>query len=200
MRCGGHKQGPDRHQASAPEFEFAKLVQQQQGWGWQVAQALGPSLNLLGRAGFEEIGRIQRLVAHGPWQLEVASDDAQPVFTRALVGRGAVAGNRQHTFDPLATGDDVPLFILNVTRVIDALDEDRADVLRFPDGRIAYLNAPAFHADKVRDVDFFKLAGRRSEIFVGERFVARVREAKLVGLEFSPVWSPAGGPIRRRLI
>ena len=100
---------------------------------------------------------------------------------------------------PLATGDDVPLFILNVTRVIDALDEDRADVLRFPDGRIAYLNAPAFHADKVRDVDFFKLAGRRSEIFVGERFVARVREAKLVGLEFRPVWSPAGGPIRRRL-
>ena len=100
---------------------------------------------------------------------------------------------------PLATDDDVPLFILNVTRVIDALDLEHS-VERFPDGRIAYLDAPAFHADMVRDVDFFKLPTLRSNtIFLGERFVARVRTAKLVGLDFEPVWSPAGGPIRRRL-
>jgi hypothetical protein len=100
---------------------------------------------------------------------------------------------------PLATDDGVELWALNVTRVIDALDEEHSILRRFPDGRIMFIAAPAFHEPLVRDVDFFKLPLHSSEIFFGECFIERVRAARLTGLKFNPVWSAEGGPIKRRL-
>lgn len=100
---------------------------------------------------------------------------------------------------PLATNDGVDLFVLNVTRVIDALDEERSDLTRFPDSnKIMAVWAPAFHEPMIRGVDFFKLPMRSSCLLVGDYFVERVREAGLEGLDFTPVWSPETGPIRRR--
>lgn len=99
---------------------------------------------------------------------------------------------------PLTTNDGVNLFVLNVTCVLDALDEERATLDRFPDtGKLLYIRAPAFHESMVRDVPFFKLPFYGSEMFVGESFKQRVDAAGLVGLEFKPAWSPEGGPVRR---
>jgi hypothetical protein len=101
---------------------------------------------------------------------------------------------------PLATNDGVDLYLLNVTRVIDALDEERSTLLRLPDsGKVILITAPAFHEPLVRGVDFFKLPRHANRIFVGERFVERVHAAGLVGVEFRLAWSPEGGPIKRRL-
>ena len=102
---------------------------------------------------------------------------------------------------PLATDDDVELFLLNVTRVIDALDLASSQVWRFPgSGRIGSIDAAAFHEPLVRDVDFFKLPIlRANEIFVGERFIERVQAAGLVGLAFELAWSPERGAIKQRL-
>ena len=101
---------------------------------------------------------------------------------------------------PLATDDGVELFVLNVTRVLDVLDEEHSTIDRFEDsGQIMFIEAAAFHEDLVRGVDFFKLPGRACGIFVGERFIERVRAAGLVGLDFPLAWSPEGGPVKRRL-
>jgi hypothetical protein len=37
------------------------------------------------------------------------------------------------------------------------------------------------------------------EIYLGERFVDRVRAAGLTGMDFELVWSLDGGPVKRRL-
>ena len=102
---------------------------------------------------------------------------------------------------PLATDDDVELFVLNVTRVIDALDMERSTIRRLPDGGMIYLiEAAAFHEHMVRDVDFFKLPTERvNNVFVGERFIERVRAAGLGGLKFEFSWSPERGAVKRRL-
>lgn len=101
---------------------------------------------------------------------------------------------------PLATDDGVDLFNFNCTRVIDALDHERSEFWYFDDGRIMFIEAAAFHDSMVRDVDFFKLPTMRvNNIYVGERFIERVREAGLVGLTFELAWSPERGAVKRRL-
>lgn len=100
---------------------------------------------------------------------------------------------------PLATRDGVELSVLNVTRVLDALDEERSTVERFDDGTLMFIVAPAFHESIVRDVPFFKLPHFGSEIFAGDAFVQRVRDAGLVGIAFTPAWSSQGGPVRRTM-
>ena len=101
---------------------------------------------------------------------------------------------------PLATDDGVQLFLLNVTRVLDALDEERSIIECFPDSdRIMFLKAAAFHEDKVRGVPLFKLPHYGSQIFAGESFRQRVLESDLEGLAFDLAWSPEGGAVRKML-
>lgn len=98
---------------------------------------------------------------------------------------------------PLATDDGIALFALNVTRVLDALDEERSVVKRFPDSDgVMSIDEYVFHEDVVRDVPFFKLPHYGSQIYVGEPFRQRVLEAGLVGLEFTLLWSPETTPAR----
>jgi hypothetical protein len=87
---------------------------------------------------------------------------------------------------PLATDDQVRLFALNVTTVIDALDEQKSTILRFPgSGRIMEVSRPVFRENLLQGVDIFRLPGLRpSPIYVGRRFVDMVEAAGLEGLEF----------------
>lgn len=101
---------------------------------------------------------------------------------------------------PLKTDDNVPLFVLNVTRVLDAKDEDKSHIVRFPDsGQSMTVWAHAFHEPVIRDVPFFKLPYRGSPMFVGEPFRERVQEAGLVGLDFILAWSPETGAVYPKL-
>lgn len=97
---------------------------------------------------------------------------------------------------PLSTDDGVPLYVLNVTRIIDAMDEERSVFSRFPNGLgIQRVEEYVFHEPRVRDVPFFRLPFPGSPIFVDESFKQRVEGAGLVGLEFSLIWSPEGGTV-----
>lgn len=84
------------------------------------------------------------------------------------------------------------VWIYNPTRVLDALDEAAASVLRFDDGRIMLIQRYAFKEDDVRDIDVFKIPGIRvSPTFVSQAFVDRWNGSSLKGLEFRKVWSPS---------
>ena len=92
---------------------------------------------------------------------------------------------------PLATDADVGLFVLNVLHIIDALDEGRSEILRFPStNRIMRVTRPAFLDARVGGVDVFRLPHRASATYLSQRVVDTVRDLKLKGLEFVPVWQP----------
>lgn len=81
--------------------------------------------------------------------------------------------------------------ILNVTNVVDALDEKRSQIIRFPDGKkVLDIKHFVFIPSKLGNVDIFKLPQQPlGQVFVTDRFVKAVREAGLVGINFVWLWS-----------
>lgn len=92
---------------------------------------------------------------------------------------------------PLATEDDVELFVLNA-QLVNALDEERASLIKFPGtNRIMHIQKLALVERKIEGLDLFRLPHRGSPTYVSQRFVDRVNAAGLVGLRFDRVWPPA---------
>jgi hypothetical protein len=91
---------------------------------------------------------------------------------------------------PLRESDGKELFALNVLTVLDALDEERSDLVRFTgSGRIMTIKTHVLRKSVVNQVNLFKLPQlRSSSIYVSDAFVARVRQADLWGVEFEKVW------------
>lgn len=88
---------------------------------------------------------------------------------------------------PLATDDDIELFVFNV-RTVDALDEERSSIMRFPDtNRIMWIKKAIFIPSKIRDLDLFALPHRGTSTYVSDRFVSRVESSGLRGLTFTLV-------------
>jgi hypothetical protein len=85
---------------------------------------------------------------------------------------------------------DNDLHIYNVTRVINALDESASTLMRFPDGRVMHIQKHVFDAERLPDVDCFKVPQLRvSPVFLSQRFVDAWAAARLRGLDFHQVWS-----------
>lgn len=83
-----------------------------------------------------------------------------------------------------------PVFIYNVTGVIDALDENASEVVRFNGGRILRIDRYVFKPDRIGATRIFKIPNLRvSPTFVAEEFVQRWKSSGLKGLEFRRVWS-----------
>jgi hypothetical protein len=81
---------------------------------------------------------------------------------------------------------------LNVTRVIDALDEQRSRVKRFrSSGRIMRVLSYAFRPEAIGDAAIFKIPQMvKSDVFLTDRFAAAVRRAELTGLAWDRMlWS-----------
>jgi hypothetical protein len=90
---------------------------------------------------------------------------------------------------PLQDEGGVELYVLNL-RAIDALDEPRSKVnYDETTGNICYIDNPVFIPSAVEGVDIFTLRRRLGLIYFSDRFVARVKAAKLKGLDFTKVWS-----------
>ncbi len=96
-----------------------------------------------------------------------------------------------------AAGELLPLdcpdgefWTLNVTRLVDALDEEGSEVLRSTEtGRILMVHRPRFHASRLGP-EIFKLPQTpRSAIYVSEEFVKKVKTSPLKGLDFKLVWA-----------
>jgi hypothetical protein len=86
---------------------------------------------------------------------------------------------------------EADLLVLNVTCVVDALNERESEIQRFSSSdRIMAIWRHVFRPELVADIDIFKIPVLRvSPIFVGERFVQAWISAGLSGLVFSEVWS-----------
>jgi hypothetical protein len=82
------------------------------------------------------------------------------------------------------------LFLYNVTRLVDALDEENCDVDRFDDGRIMFISRYSFFEDRLHGEVLFRLPRQRLWYpCVTDPFVLRVKEAGLKGFRFRLVWS-----------
>jgi hypothetical protein len=90
---------------------------------------------------------------------------------------------------PLACPDG-EFWAMNVTRLLDALDEKTADVLRASETqRILMIHRHAFLAERLGP-EVFKLSQTpRGLIYVTEAFVKRVEATTLKGLGFKLVWA-----------
>jgi hypothetical protein len=96
--------------------------------------------------------------------------------------------------------EGVPYLLFHVTRMLDALDEERSRLVRLAmfEGRpatVAQVSRFALHAEVVTGATVFRMTAiPRGGIFVTDRFVERGRTAALTGLRLQPVW-PVAGPV-----
>lgn len=92
---------------------------------------------------------------------------------------------------PLACDDGEELWTLNVTKLLEALDEEHSDVLRMGDtGKILRVRRASFLPERLRGAEIFKLRSvPRGLIYVTGAFVDRVGDLGLKGLTFREVWS-----------
>jgi hypothetical protein len=85
---------------------------------------------------------------------------------------------------------DGDFWAANVTQLLDALDENNADLLRASGSqRVLMIHRHAFLAERLGH-EVFKLSQTpRGLIYVTEAFVNRVKATTLKGLEFKLVWA-----------
>jgi hypothetical protein len=85
---------------------------------------------------------------------------------------------------PLRSDEGV-YFVVNVTKVVDALDEEASEIKRFPDGRIMRIVRHQFKPDRLHGIAMFKLPqAPQMYTYVTDQFVERVRDAGLTGFQF----------------
>jgi len=88
------------------------------------------------------------------------------------------------------TCDGERLYVFNVTRVVDALDEASSEVERFGSGRIMDVVKFSFFQERLQGVTVFKVPQLvLMDVFVTDPFVERVEAVKLKGFKFRLVWS-----------
>ena len=85
-------------------------------------------------------------------------------------------------------------FIFNVTRLVDALDEERSEILYLPSGGVMVIERYEFIPERLVGETVFKLPQTpETYAYVTDPFLRRVEEAGLTGFLFElPVWS---GPV-----
>ncbi|MBK9259272.1 MAG: hypothetical protein IPM54_05490 [Polyangiaceae bacterium] len=91
---------------------------------------------------------------------------------------------------PLATSDGVELFVFNPRFVIDAFDRERSIFEQVPETNILWIRKYVFIETAIRGIDIFRMPipGAHS-LFFSDRFVERVKAAKLKGTDFIKLWS-----------
>lgn len=95
---------------------------------------------------------------------------------------------------PLQDEGGVELYVLNV-QDLDALDEPRSKIHYIAESnRIGYIDKPVFIPSALEGVDIFTLRRKLGKVYFSDRFVERVKAAKLTGLDFTKVWSSEDAP------
>ena len=93
---------------------------------------------------------------------------------------------------PLATTDGVDLFVFNLRFMIDAIDKERSIYESVPETSLIWVRTYVFREEMIRDIDIFRVPFGQRRIYVSDRFVERVKKAKLKGTEFIQLWSSEG--------
>ncbi|MDX2271901.1 MAG: hypothetical protein NW237_08110 [Cyanobacteriota bacterium] len=139
-----------------------------------------------------------------PVQVRLATDlDKPPLPISDFPGLGgmpAFTGKAIESLDemlrmngellPLESDDGV-FYLYNTTTIVDALDEEKSDLLRNKNGQIRHIRKHHFIPQKVIELMIFKTvqAPRTSYPCVTDRFVNAVEQAQLTGFVFRKLWS-----------
>jgi hypothetical protein len=98
---------------------------------------------------------------------------------------------------PLAF-DEWEYSLFNITNVIDAVDIEASETVRYPDGGLSRIKRYVFKPEAVRDQWIFKIPQRsKGFAFVTDRFVEAVKDAGLTGFGFELLWSDEKAPAAR---
>jgi hypothetical protein len=162
------------------------------------------SLTLVNEADFDVLNALRESPAGAAWVpldaewIEEGRERALPKGDFPLLGTTPTFSRRavDALLDVLVeNGELLPVkvadeeyVVYNVTRRIDALDEERSKLVRFSDGGIMRVERYAFHREKLNQAIIFRVPQLRVPVFVTEAFVARVRDAGLTGFQFTEVW------------
>jgi hypothetical protein len=85
-------------------------------------------------------------------------------------------------------------YILNITNVLDCLDEQESIIVYWPDGRVRDVERYVFHEDKVEGAFLFKIPQRRkTQIFCTARFRQLIEETTITCLQYDTPMSPLEG-------
>jgi hypothetical protein len=77
----------------------------------------------------------------------------------------------------------------NVTRIIDALDEEASSILRFRDGKVMAIQEYIFRPDRLVGATIFKIPQLpKAFVFVTGEFARRVEDSALTGFHFRKLW------------
>ncbi|MCK1641696.1 hypothetical protein IVA95_30170 [Bradyrhizobium sp. 157] len=84
---------------------------------------------------------------------------------------------------------EADLWLFNVLTVVDALDEEKSELVRFDDGDILDVERYVFRPDLTEGLAVFKVPQLlRGPLFLGDEFVRAVKAAGLRGPEFTQLW------------
>jgi hypothetical protein len=112
----------------------------------------------------------------------------EPAFTRRAVDALGDLLTDNGQLLPLVSADG-EFYLWNVTRVVDAFDEEKSQVLRFSSGRIMTVDRWAFKPEAVARQVVFKVPQfLRGFTFAMGTFLDRFTEAGLVGISPEPLW------------
>ena len=76
-------------------------------------------------------------------------------------------------------------YIMNVTNIVDCLDEKKSDLIYSPDdGRVLSLRQAVFVPDRLPDASLFGVPQDVTPIYATDRFVEAVRKYRLTGVGF----------------
>jgi hypothetical protein len=109
-----------------------------------------------------------------------------PILRERAVGLLRSDLERYGEFLPLDCTE--PVWLFNVTEVVDALDLDNSNIVPFDDGTIMTIERHVFNPHAIGDAEIFKLPIRASSVYVSRRIADRIRELGLEGVDFEPVW------------
>ena len=92
---------------------------------------------------------------------------------------------------PLQIDEGPAAWLLNVTTLSDALDEEASEIKRFRDGRFMKPVTYVFDPGRLEGLTIFKLRQQpMSTVLVTGAVVRRIRDAGLTGGDLTQVWTP----------
>jgi hypothetical protein len=117
-----------------------------------------------------------------------------PVFTtEAYQALAPVLDGRGETL-PLTVTDAPPDAVaFNVTRVVDALDEERSEIKRMSSGRVMRIGRPVFIPERVAGETIFKVTTYPRALYVTGAFLEAAEAAGVQGMRLSENWAGDGG-------
>ena len=82
------------------------------------------------------------------------------------------------------------MFLWQPLAVVDAVNFETSEVIRFKSGKLMYVRRYSFYRDRVLGIEAFKIPQfRSSPVFYSERAAEMILAATRPGLEFRIVWS-----------